>query len=519
MDSRGIASLSAIFVLLAFVAVLATCFDSRAFDDTILFKINWPGGGDIPELPGTESMMVTTENHEKYQCLLPEVHDKPKSEAESYTGPNPLHLLLPLFLQTQCSYKPESYWTYEICHGRYVRQYHEEREGKKVKMQEYFLGRWDNSMTKLLQEELEKTDENGDKEFFSKDLPTKKIDGLNLPYFQINMTGGTLCDLNGKPRITRVLYVCYHTGKHEVYSFKETSICEYEAIVLSQLLCEHPRYKPHTTSENLINCHALDSSPKKPRNLLQLEAESLKLRHTKIPDGEQRVHVEILPVEVLDTEDALTPPLLNTRTPADTTPAQDFLSGKKCLTGGSTSWWKYEFCYGRHVEQYHIDAVSSSKTTVQLGFFSEEEHIEWLKQNPHKQPKPVAIRKHISHLYSGGTPCDKTGRPRHTEVKLKCPEQSPSPGSVALYLLEPRTCEYVLSVESQLICDLLPLADEYGLIKVPRADDDEATVAEEEDVTPGDAAAVVGPDDRTAADQKRTMNNADPYPLGAGGRQ
>lgn len=40
-------------------------------------------------------------------------------------------------------------------------------------------------------------------------------------------------------------------------------------------------------------------------------------------------------MEVLDTEDALTPPLLNTRTPADTTPAQDFLLGKKCLTGVS----------------------------------------------------------------------------------------------------------------------------------------------------------------------------------------
>lgn len=81
--------------------------------------------------------------------------------------------------------------------------------------------------------------------------------------------------------------------------------------------------------------------------------------------------------------------------------------------------------------------------------------------------------------------------------------------------MEPRTCEYILSVESQLICDLLPLADEHGLIKVPKSDDDEATVSDEEDVTPGDSA--VGPDDRTAAEQKRTMSNADPYPTG--GRQ
>ena len=37
----------------------------------------------------------------------------------------------------------ESFWTYELCHGRYIRQYHEERDGKKVKLQEYYLGKWD----------------------------------------------------------------------------------------------------------------------------------------------------------------------------------------------------------------------------------------------------------------------------------------------------------------------------------------------------------------------------------------
>jgi len=73
--------------------------------------------------------------------------------------------------------------------------------------------------------------------------PVKKIDGLNMPYIQLNMSDGTLCDLNGRPRMTTVLYVCYALGKHEVYSLKETSICEYEMIVLSPLLCSHPRYR------------------------------------------------------------------------------------------------------------------------------------------------------------------------------------------------------------------------------------------------------------------------------------
>lgn len=31
---------------------------------------------------------------------------------------------------------------------------------------------------------------------------------------------------------------------------------------------------------------------------------------------------------------------------------EDFLQGDYCLRGGQ-GWWKYEFCYGKHVKQYH----------------------------------------------------------------------------------------------------------------------------------------------------------------------
>ena len=33
----------------------------------------------------------------------------------------------------------------------------------------------------------------------------KKIESLNMPYYEIVMTDGTLCDLNGQPRTTRVM--------------------------------------------------------------------------------------------------------------------------------------------------------------------------------------------------------------------------------------------------------------------------------------------------------------------------
>lgn len=50
-------------------------------------------------------------------------------------------------------------------------------------------------------------------------------------------------------------------------------------------------------------------------------------------------------------------------------------------------------------------------------------------------------------------------------MKLKCVEDhTASPSSVSLFLLEPKTCEYVLGVESPLICDILEYADENGLL-------------------------------------------------------
>lgn len=167
-----------------------------------------------------------------------------------------------------------------MCHGRHVRQYHEEREGKKVNLQEYSLGTFDKTQKVKMSAEYDELAKNPNRKT---QIPMKKVDGINMPYVEIDMSDGTMCDLNNKPRSTKVLYVCYQHGKHEIFSLKEISSCEYEAVVLSPLLCSHPDYKPQNTGENDINCRPVDDAPKKPRSLSQLEAESLKLRHQKVP--------------------------------------------------------------------------------------------------------------------------------------------------------------------------------------------------------------------------------------------
>jgi endoplasmic reticulum lectin 1 len=148
--------------------------------------------------------------------------------------------------------------------------------------------------------------------------------------------------------------------------------------------------------------------------------------------------------------------------PNDLSVVESFLAGKTCLTGGS-GWWKYEFCYGKYVKQFHVDKLGGT-STIMLGTFDEDIHKEFLISHPEKRPKPKAQRRQLIHFYSKGSMCDKTGRPRQVEVALKCLENAQSPSAVSLYLLEPTTCNYVLGVESPLICNILNKVDEDGLV-------------------------------------------------------
>lgn len=103
-------------------------------------------------------------------------------------------------------------------------------------IQEYYLGTFEMDDYGRYEKLYEQRDP-------SAKLPVINVEDIQLPYIEINMTGGTLCDLSNKKRFTRVLYVCNEAGKHELYSVKETTTCEYEVIVLSSLLCLSPKFK------------------------------------------------------------------------------------------------------------------------------------------------------------------------------------------------------------------------------------------------------------------------------------
>jgi len=428
-----------------------------------------------------ETVVMTSADNERFRCKIPKVLPNSNSDASEYTGPSALGLLESLFVQSSCSYRAEQYWTYELCHGKHLRQYHEERDGKQIKTQEYFLGKFTKEMFNELVVEHEKDIANK----ITRPPPTKNIEKIDMPYYEIIMTGGTQCDLTGLPRRTRVLYTCYPSGRNEIYSLKEVSTCEYEVVVLTNSLCQHPSFRPTETTENLINCQPLEKDQAlKPKKLHDLEMEGMKLRtesmleaHMTAGDKPGQVKIEIRPVKnqaqelevdldelesVKETINRFKDSQWKTVNRQPFKPLMDpevvkqFLKGDYCLYGG-TGWWKYEFCYGKKVDQYHEEG-GGKKTVINLGHFNLENHLEWLEKYPNKRPKEGDMRKQVSLFYSGGDVCDLTGNSRKVEVKLKC-KAADSPSTVSLWLLEPKTCEYVLGVESPLVCDLLPHAD------------------------------------------------------------
>lgn len=105
------------------LCLLVSCFvfknsfqnDIKGFDDTVLFSLNWPG-----ELPledddtAQESIIVTSSHQERYKCTIPTILEKEANHEEKYNGPSALQLLYSLFKESMCSFKLESYWTYEV---------------------------------------------------------------------------------------------------------------------------------------------------------------------------------------------------------------------------------------------------------------------------------------------------------------------------------------------------------------------------------------------------------------------
>lgn len=477
MHRRGLAVRALARVLVVLFGVCSGGRTLPAISDDIPFRLNWPGPDfSLPTtgIPYKEDnyIIMTTADKETYKCLLPLTASDHQEEERDYKGPSPGELLEPLFKQTSCSYRIESYWTYEVCHGKHIRQYHEEKEaGQQTNLQEYYLG---NMMKKSSSDTGEKQEE-GEKAGIHRDIPTKNIEGQMTPYYPIEMGNGTPCSLKqNHPRTTTVMYICHPDAKHEILSIAEVLTCEYEVVILTPLLCTHPKYRFKSSPINDIFCQSMAGSPLRPQSLEKLEQQREMIKAPFKPNKEEErqgikdkfstIHKPV----TVGSQQQVTVGTTHISKLTDEQLIKEFLTGSYCFHGG-VGWWKYEFCYGKYVNQYHEDK-DTGRTTLVVGTWKEEQHLEWAKKNVarlyHPPDEGVQTVRMVSHFYGGGDICELTNKPRQVIVKLKCKE-SESPHAVTVYMLEPQTCQYILGVESPVICKILDTADENGLLSIP----------------------------------------------------
>ena len=56
------------------------------------------------------------------------------------------------------------------------------------------------------------------------------------------------------------MYVCYDLSRHLIHSITEVSTCNYELILLTNLLCSHPAFQAPVIPEHEIHCYAPPNS-------------------------------------------------------------------------------------------------------------------------------------------------------------------------------------------------------------------------------------------------------------------
>lgn len=100
-------------------------------------------------------MLVKTTNNETYLCHLPIVTKGKKIAELSDSDEHPQLLLAEFFEAFPCIFKVEGYWTYELCHGKHIRQFRAEGAGPKLThiIKEFYIGRASEAQIEAKQEE------------------------------------------------------------------------------------------------------------------------------------------------------------------------------------------------------------------------------------------------------------------------------------------------------------------------------------------------------------------------------
>ncbi|KAM5287814.1 protein OS-9 isoform 2-T2 [Ctenodactylus gundi] len=112
-------------------------------------------------------------------------------------------------------------------------------------------------------------------------------------------------------------------------------------------------------------------------------------------------------------------------------------------------WWTYEFCYGRHIQQYHMEDSEIKGDILYLGYY--QSAFDWDDETA-KASKQHRLKRYHSQTYGNGSKCDLNGRPREAEVRFLCDESAGISGDYIDRVDEPLSCSYVLTIRTPRLC-------------------------------------------------------------------
>eukprot|EP00004_Rigifila_ramosa_P006256 TRINITY_DN1694_c0_g1_i1.p2 TRINITY_DN1694_c0_g1~~TRINITY_DN1694_c0_g1_i1.p2 ORF type:complete len:168 (-),score=36.32 TRINITY_DN1694_c0_g1_i1:25-528(-) len=137
--------------------------------------------------------------------------------------------------------------------------------------------------------------------------------------------------------------------------------------------------------------------------------------------------------------------------------------------GQMEGWWTYEFCYKRHLRQYHTEHIVDKAKGQQISRTTAEYFLGKYAPIDAETPAAAAAQRsqdragreivgvpgsaegtaYLDRSYRTGTVCDLTNRERETEVRYQCGHEVPDQ---ILLVKESSTCRYTITVLSGALC-------------------------------------------------------------------
>ncbi|VDN55110.1 unnamed protein product [Dracunculus medinensis] len=183
-----------------------------------------------------ESLLLANEYGKKFFCRLPKLPSNSESEKNFKKQNLTVNLISEVasaaFYVKNCVSRNYGWWTYEVCFGQEVRQFH--GDGSLSDNSAIFLGFYGNDSY---------VDE------------SKKG-----PYYEQFYSNGSVCDLTNHARQVRVMYLCdenLQTNEAYIASVEEPSLCQYKIAIKTGSLCKlHPFNSVNKRRPKLkIQCH------------------------------------------------------------------------------------------------------------------------------------------------------------------------------------------------------------------------------------------------------------------------